>query len=67
MIFDDMKATVLQLEEAQKLELVQMLIDDLKLSGTSYEILTPFGNEAAARILSTELAELESLQQPEID
>lgn len=67
MIFDDVKRAVLQLGEEQKLELVQLLIDELKLSGTSYEILTPFGNEAAARILSRESAELEALQQTEID
>ncbi len=67
MHFDELLEHVKRLDEADKLHLVQSLIDDLKLIGSAYEILTPFGNEAAARILQSTLQEFESTSQTEID
>ncbi len=39
------------LDEAEKQELVELLIQDLKLVSSAYEIYTPFGNEAAAQAM----------------
>ena len=51
MRFGEMLEAVKELDEKEKLQLVQLLIEELKLVGSAYEIFTPFGNEAAARIL----------------
>lgn len=59
MLSDELLAQVKALDEADKLTLVQMLIDELKLVGSAYEILTPFGNEAAERILLETIQDLE--------
>ncbi len=67
MHFDELLEQVKRLEEAEKLHLVQLLIDDLKLVGSAYEILMPFWNEAAARILQNTLQEFESTSQTEIE
>ena len=37
------------LDDQDKLRFVELLIDDLKLVSSAYEIYTPFGNDAAAR------------------
>ena len=58
MLTEELLAEIRHLDEKEKLKLVELLIKDLKLIGTAYEILTPFGNEAAARVL---LEELESV------
>ena len=67
MLTEELRSQVLRLNESEKLKLVELLIDDLKLNGTAYEILTPFGNEAAARILIEELGTVESAGQPETE
>ncbi len=46
---------VKRLDENDKLDLVQLLIEALKFVGTAHEIYTPVGNEAAARMLQVEL------------
>lgn len=55
MQFDDLRKRVKLLEEHEKLELVQELIQDLRLAGTVYEIFTPFGNEAAHKLTQLDL------------
>lgn len=67
MIREELLNQVKTLDEHEKLRLVQLLIDDLKLVGTAYEIYTPFGNEAAARLLLNELQGIESASQPETE
>ena len=54
------------LDEQDKLRLVQMLINDLKLVSSAYEIYTPFGSDAAARQLQLMLETEEKESQPEI-
>lgn len=51
MLTDGLMREVLELDEQDKLRLVQLLIDDLKLASSVYEIYTPFGSDAAARQL----------------
>ena len=67
MISDSLLNKIKRLNENAKLELVHLLIEDLKLSGTAYEIFTPFGNEAAARILQLELEKDHVDSQPEVE
>ncbi len=67
MLSEELLEQVKRLDENDKLELVQLLIEDLKLVGTAYEIYTPFGNEAAARMLQAKLQRLELSTQPEIE
>ncbi len=54
MQFNDLLEHVKVLDEKEKLELVQMLIEDLRLKGSVYEIWAPFGHQAAERL--TQLA-----------
>ena len=42
MLSTKLTEAVKQLDEAEKLELVQLLINDLKLVGAVYEVFTPF-------------------------
>ena len=65
MRFDELLETVKELNEKEKLQLVQLLIEELKLVGSAYEIFTPFGNEAAARILESEMELRQAARQPE--
>lgn len=67
MLTDELLTQVKCLGEKEKLKLVEMLIVDLKLIGTSYEILTPFGNEATARVMLEELEAVKTSSQPEIE
>ncbi len=67
MIPNELLEAIKRLDDDDKLELVQLLIDDLKLVGTAYEIYTPFGNEAAARLLLNELQRVDSSSQPEVE
>ena len=67
MLSDDLRQQVMRLEEKEKLQLVQLLIEDLKLVGTVYEIYTPFGAEAAARVLQKQLDDSQVADQPEIE
>ncbi len=64
MLTEELLAEVSHLDEIEKLKLVELLIKDLKLIGTAYEILTPFGNEAAARVLLEELESVTTSNQP---
>ena len=52
MRFQELLEEVKALDEKEKLQLVELLIEELKLVGSAYEIFTPFGNEAAARVLA---------------
>ena len=52
-----------RMNRADKLRVIQLLADDLAteeavgfIPGVAYEIITPYGNEAAARVLSDFLA-----------
>ena len=67
MLSKELLEKVKALGEGDKLQLVQLLIDELKLVGNAYEIFTPFGNEAAARRLLDSLPEIETPGQPEIE
>ena len=67
MLTDELHSHVMRLGEKEKLKLVEMLIEDLKLIGTAYEVLTPFGNEAAARVLFEELESVKPSNQPETE
>ncbi len=64
MLTEELLAEIRHLDEKEKLKLVELLIKDLKLIGTAYEILTPFGNEAAARVLFEELESVTTSNQP---
>ncbi len=64
MLTEEFLAQVMRLGEREKLKLVELLIEDLKLIGTAYEIYTPFGNEAAARVLFEELESAKTANQP---
>lgn len=66
MLSDELLEQVKVLDEQAKLRLVQILIDDLKLVSSAYEIYTPFGNDAAARVMQ-QLLKTEGVEnQPEI-
>ena len=67
MLTEEFLAQVMRLGEREKLKLVELLIEDLKLIGTAYEIYTPFGNEAAARVLFGELESAQTANQPETE
>ena len=64
---EELLAQVKCLSEREKLKLVEMLIEDLKLLGSAYEILTPYGNEAAARLLLEELETVKLTGQTETE
>jgi hypothetical protein len=66
MLSDEMLQQVKALDEKDKLKLVQILIDDLTLVSSAYEIYTPFGSDAAARQLQLMLETEETESQPEI-
>ncbi|MCY4063078.1 MAG: hypothetical protein OXG53_11970 [Chloroflexi bacterium] len=66
MLSDKLLQQVKELDEQDKLRLVQLLIDDLKLVSSAYEIYTPFGSDAAARQLQLMLDTEERESQPEI-
>ena len=66
MLSDKLLQQVKELDEQDKLRLVQLLIDDLKLVSSAYEIYTPFGSDAAARILQRMLETEGAENQPEI-
>ncbi|MDE2750386.1 MAG: hypothetical protein OXI34_15625 [Chloroflexota bacterium] len=65
MLTDELLEQVKSLDEQEKLRLVQSLIDDLKLISSAYEIYTPFGNEAAARIMQQLLEKEGAETQPQ--
>ena len=67
MLSKELLEKVKALGEEDKLQLVQLLIDELKLVGSAYEIFTPFGNEASARRLLDSLPEIETPGQAEIE
>lgn len=66
MLSDKFLQHIKELSEQEKLRLVQMLINDLKLVSSAYEIYTPFGSDAAARQLQLMLDTEERESQPEI-
>jgi len=66
MLSDKLLQQVKELDEQDKLRLVQLLIDDLKLVSSAYEIYTPFGCDAAARSLERMLEAEGAESQPEI-
>ena len=58
MLSDTLRTELRRLNRAEKLEAIQVLIAELALaegvnlvSGATYELLTPYGNEAAAQVL----------------
>ncbi len=67
MLTEELLAQVKGLGEEDKLKLVELLIEDLRLIGTAYEIYTPYGNEAAARVLIEELESAKTSNQPAIE
>lgn len=66
MLSDNLLQQIKELGEQDKLRLVQMLINDLKLVSSAYEIYTPFGSDAAARQLQLMLEPEERESQGEI-
>jgi len=67
MLTEELLTQVKCLGENEKLKLVEILIEDLKLIGTAYEILTPFGNEATARVMLDELEAVQTSSQPRFE
>lgn len=58
MISHELLEELHKLDRADKLRIIQMLVGDLATEedvyftpGTTYEIVTPYGNEAAAQVL----------------
>lgn len=63
MLSDTLIHELRQLNRAEKLRVMQILVTELSAEeeaqlthGASYELLTPYGNEAAAQVLADVLA-----------